>query len=66
MTERDRLVDRPALEASDADGREHEVRPLERVIEVGRGPERDPVAMRGRLAFEHERDPVEARGIDVM
>ena len=42
--ERDRLVDHPALEPADADRGEDEVGALDRVVEVGRGPERQLLA----------------------
>ena len=66
MAERDALVDRAALETADADGDEHEAGALERVVEVGRGAEREAVAMLGRLALEHLGDPVQPVGIDVV
>jgi hypothetical protein len=66
VPERDALVDRPPLEAADADGDEHEVRALERVVEIGRGAERRLVTVLGGLAVEHQRDPVEPLGIHVV
>ena len=42
--ERDRLVDHAALEPADPDRGEHEVGALDRVVEVGRGAERQLLA----------------------
>ena len=66
MLERDRLVDGAALELPDADRAEHEVRAIDRVVEVGGRAERQPVAVLGGLALEHEADPLEPLGIDVV
>jgi len=64
--ERDALVDRAPLEPADADRHEHEVGALERVVEVGGRAERHVVAVLGRLSFEHERDPLQPAGVDVV
>ena len=64
--ERDALVDRPALEPSDADRDEHEVRALERVVEVGGGAEREPLAVLGGLALQHLGDAFQPLGVDVV
>ena len=66
MPERHRLVDRAAVEPPDADRAEHEVRALDRVVELGRRTERQPVAVLGGLALEHKADPLEPLGIDVV
>ena len=66
VAERHALVDRAALEPADADRDEDEVGALERVVEVGRRPERDAVAVLGGLALEHLRDAVQALGVDVV
>ena len=39
---------------------------LERVVEVGRGPERHAVAVLGGLAFQHLRDALQPLGVDVV
>ena len=66
MTERNALVDRAPLEATHPDRDEDEAGALERVVEVGRGAERDAVAVLGGLAFQHLRDPVQPLGVDVV
>jgi hypothetical protein len=66
VPERDALVDRAALEAAHADRREDEAGALERVVQIGRGAEGQPVAVLGGLPFEHLGDPVEPLRVDVV
>ena len=65
VPERDALVDRAALEPADADGAEHEVGALERVVEVGGGAERHSSPC-SAAALEHAADALEPARVDVV
>ena len=64
--ERDDLVDHAALELADADRAEHEVGALDGVVEVGRGAERQPLAVLGGEPVEHGADALQPRRVDVV